>query len=182
VHAIRAQLDAVIALALQLALRRAEIRALDVNTAAFDNAYVMIGDWNTGDHREVPFTSAARDSVRRWCDTRAWLRPTSESLWLNTRAAPTAQLPMTAQTFNRLLHTHVGRGWELRRLRDTCAAAWVRAGMPLEHLRQLLGLARIEDTLPYARLVGGSLEGRMAKLDELFTDLVVVRDEAPVAG
>lgn len=54
--------------------------------------------------------------------------------------------------------------------------------MPLEHLRELLGLARIEDTLPYARLVSGSLEGRMAKLDELFTDLVVVRDQAPVTG
>jgi hypothetical protein len=44
--------------------------------------------------------------------------------------------------------------------------------LPLEHLRQLLGLATIEDTLPYARLVGGSLEGRMVELDEHFCELV----------
>jgi hypothetical protein len=33
-------------------------------------------------------------------------------------------------------------------------------------------LARIEDTLPYARLVPGSLDGSMEKLDTIFTDLV----------
>jgi hypothetical protein len=42
----------------------------------------------------------------------------------------------------------------------------------LEHLRELLGLASIEETLPYARLVRGSLDGRMDKLDTIFTDLV----------
>jgi len=63
-------------------------------------------------------------------------------------------------------------------LRDTCAAAWVRSGMPLEYLRELLGLSRIEDTLPYARLVRGSLDGTMEKLDTIFTDLVEPREIA----
>ena len=44
--------------------------------------------------------------------------------------------------------------------------------MALEHLRRLLGLSRIEDTLIYARLVRGSLEGEMEKRDTLFTELV----------
>jgi hypothetical protein len=48
----------------------------------------------------------------------------------------------------------------------------VRSGMPLEYLRQLLGLSRIEDRLPYARLVRGSLDAQMAKLDTIFTDFV----------
>ena len=54
----------------------------------------------------------------------------------------------------------------------------VRSGMPLEYLRQLLGLSRIEDTLPYARLVRGSLGGRMEKLDTIFTGLVQPADIA----
>jgi hypothetical protein len=54
----------------------------------------------------------------------------------------------------------------------------VRSGMPLEYMRQLLGLSRIEDTLPYARLVRGSLDGQMEKLDTIFTDLVQPADIA----
>jgi hypothetical protein len=80
--------------------------------------------------------------------------------------------PMAVHTFNRLLSTYVGQEWSFQRLRVTCAAGWVRSGMPLEHLRRLLGLARIEDTLIYARLVRGSLEGEMEKRDMLFTELV----------
>jgi hypothetical protein len=44
--------------------------------------------------------------------------------------------------------------------------------LPLEHLRQLLGLTSIEATLSYARLVRGSLEGSMEKLDTIFPDFV----------
>jgi hypothetical protein len=79
---------------------------------------------------------------------------------------------MSSHTFDRVLATYVGHGWAFRRLRATCAAAWVRSGLPLEHLRELLGLARIEDALPYARLVGGSLTGRMERLDTIFSDLM----------
>ena len=89
---------------------------------------------------------------------------------------------MKVATFNRLLATYVGAGWELRRLRDTGVAAWVRAGMPLEHLRQLLGLARIEETLPYARFIRGSLSGKMDQLDEHFAELVQPVLMAPAAA
>ena len=51
-------------------------------------------------------------------------------------------------------------------------------GIPLEYLRQLLGLSRTEDTLSYARLVRGSLDGQMDKLDRIFTDLVQPGDIA----
>jgi ketosteroid isomerase-like protein len=40
--------------------------------------------------------------------------------------------------------------------------------LPLEHLRQLLGLTSTEATLSYARLVRGSLEGSMEKLEQSF--------------
>jgi hypothetical protein len=79
---------------------------------------------------------------------------------------------MTVRAFNRVLVTYAGAEWMFRRLRATCAAAWVRSEMPLEHLRELLGLSRPEDVLPYAKLVRGSLTGEMAKRDELFAELV----------
>jgi hypothetical protein len=85
---------------------------------------------------------------------------------------------MTRHTFDTFLLTYLGPGWTLKRLRDTCAAGWVRSGMPLEYLRELLGLSRIEDTLPYARLVRGGLDGRMEKLDTIFTGLVQPADIA----
>jgi hypothetical protein len=79
---------------------------------------------------------------------------------------------MTCHTFDKLLATYIGDGWSLKRLRDSCAAAWVRSGVPLAHLQQLPGLTSIEATLPYARLVRGSLDGQMAKLDTIVTDFV----------
>jgi hypothetical protein len=54
----------------------------------------------------------------------------------------------------------------------------VRSGLPLESLRELLGLRRIEDALPYARLVGGSLTGQMDRRDTVFSDLVSAGDIA----
>jgi hypothetical protein len=48
----------------------------------------------------------------------------------------------------------------------------VRSELPLEHSRQLLGLSPIEDVSPHALLVRWSLEGEMAKREELFTELV----------
>jgi integrase len=181
---IRCQLDAIIALALHLGLRRREIRALDVNAAHPENDYVVV--WGrrgplAGDHREVPFTDAARAAMSAWIDCHNVLAPGERSLWLNLYAEPTITQPMTRATFDRLLGTYVGRGWTLKRLRDTCAAGWVRASLPLEHLRQLLGLSSIEETLPHARLVRGSLDGNMDKLDTIFTDLVepvTIRDLA----
>ena len=181
VQFVRAQLDAVIALALHLGLRRREIAALSVAGAYYENAQVVVG-WRTPACRAVPFTTGARAAAERWVDCRSWLGADERALWLNTYARTTAHEPMPAPTFNRLLLTYVGRGWTLKRLRDTCAAGWVRAGLPVEHLRQLLGLAQvIEDTLPYMRLVGGSLEGRMAELDEHFERLVGPVPSANVA-
>jgi hypothetical protein len=110
--------------------------------------------------------------MSEWIDCRYALAPEHSGLWLNLHAEPTVRQPMTAETFNRLLATYVGVGWTLKRLRDTSAAAWVRVGLPPEKLRELLGLSRVEDVIPYMRLVRGSLDGRMAVLDEHFDELV----------
>jgi site-specific recombinase XerD len=174
-HVIRCQLDAVITLALHLGLRRREIFSLDIVTGHPDNDTVVV--WGDDERtiarvRAVPATATVRAALVAWTDCRHAVAPDQRSLWLNFHAEPTCREPMRRETFNALLRTYVGPGWTLKRLRDAAAAGWVRAGLPLEHLRQLLGLATIEDTLPYARLVGGSLERRMVELDEHFCELV----------
>jgi integrase len=174
-HAIRCQLDCIIALALHLGLRRAEIFRLDIRCVHHDNNGVVVADPSgsfDGKAREVPLTDAARHAVHEWIACRYFLNAYHLGPWLNLHAERTRADPMTRHTFDKLLLTYLGPGWTLKRLRDTCAAAWVRSGMPLEYLRQLLGLSRIDDTLPYARLVRGSLDGQMDKLDTIFTDFV----------
>jgi integrase len=175
VHAIRCQLDCIIALALHLGLRRAEIFRLDIRCVHYDNHGVVVCDKSgsfDGNCREVPLTDRARLAVHEWIVCRYYLNPEHVWPWLNLHAQRTASDPMTRATFDKLLLTYLGPGWQLKRLRDTCAVAWVRSGMPLEHLRQLLGLSRIEDTLPYLRHVGGNLDRTVGKLDAAFTDSV----------
>jgi integrase len=176
VHAIRCQLDAIVALSLHLGLRRGEIFRQDIRFVHSDNYAVVVcdksGSLDDG-YRQVPFTDAARVAVHEWIVCRYYLNPDHQWPWLNLHADRTKSDPMTRATFDKLLLTYLGRGWMLKRLRDTCAVAWVRSGMPLEFVRELLGLSRIEDTLPYARLVRGSLDGQMEKLDTIFTDFVV---------
>jgi integrase len=182
VHAIRCQLDAIIALALHVGLRRAEIFRLDIRCVHYGNRGVVVCDKSgsfDGNCREVPLTDAARLAIHEWIVCRYYLNTEHQFPWLNLHAESTKTDPMTRATFDKLLLTYVGRGWTLKRLRDTCALAWVRSAMPLEYLRQLLGLSRIEDVLPYARLVGGSLDGRMEKLDTIFTDFVEPVEIAP---
>jgi site-specific recombinase XerD len=125
-----------------------------------------------GKSREIPLTDAARLAVHEWIVCRYYLSPEHQFPWLNLHAERTKSAPMTRHTFDKLLLTYIGPGWTLKRLRDTCAVGWVRSTMPLEWLRELLGLSRIEDTLPYARLVRGSLDGNIEKLDTIFTDFV----------
>jgi integrase len=175
VHAIRCQLDAIVALALHLGLRRAEIFRQDIRFIHDDNYAVIVSDKPgslDGEYRQVPFTDAARLAIHEWIVCRYFLSPDHQFPWLNLHADRTKSDPMTRATFDKLLLTYLGRGWMLKRLRDTCAVAWVRSEMPLEYLRELLGLSRIEDTLPYARLVRGSLDGQMERLDTIFTDFV----------
>jgi hypothetical protein len=70
----------------------------------------------------------------------------------------------------------------LKRLRDTGAVAWVRAKLPPEKLQELLGVSRIEDVMPYYRLVGGSLADDMDARDCFFDELIGAVRITPVAA
>ena len=167
-HAIRLQLDAVIALALQLCLRRREIAALDVNCVSDLNAYVVVAGFNvpwTERARAVPFTESARKAIADWLEYRNLLGADHDRPWVALHAGPKVGQPMKAEALDALLRTYVGDGWSLKRLRDTGAVSWVNRGMGVEHLRQLLGHSAIEDTLPYAQLASGDVERRVQRIE-----------------
>jgi integrase len=174
-HVVRTQLDAVISLALQLALRRCEICQLTVDDTHPDNVGVLLrpnsDSWDGA--RMVPWTSPCHYRVAEWIDCRSYLRSETDQLWLSLHAGPTCGELMTSHTFSRLLTTYVGPEWTFSRLRATGAVAWSKAGLPVERLRELLGLARIEDVLRYAQLgVTGTLERDIARLNGPFLHLV----------
>jgi site-specific recombinase XerD len=165
-HAVRLQLEAIIALALELGLRRREIFALDLDWVHYDNAYIAVwgtdGPWSAR-VREVPFTDASRQAIHDWLEFRELVGVAHERPWVALHGGPGVGEAMKRDAFDKLLRTYIGDGWTLKRLRDTCAVTWVKRGLPLEHLRRLLGLATIEDTLPYAQLAGGDFERHMQR-------------------
>lgn len=172
-HAIRLQLDAIIGLALQCGLRRTEIHRLEEMWMHYDNVGVVVwehaGPWDAS-RREVPYPVRVRSAIWRWLEFRALVRPDHDSPWLNLWLSETITQPLRPDPFNRLLRTYIGPQWSYRRMRDTCAVGWLNAGLPLEHVRQLLGLGSIEATLPYARLARGTLARRMERVEERFAE------------
>jgi hypothetical protein len=89
--------------------------------------------------RGVPWSSRAHFAVHNWLKSRYYLRADHDRPWRNLHAAPSARLPMTRWTFDKLLGVYVGSEWSYSRLRITAAVMWARCGLPLERLRELQG-------------------------------------------
>jgi integrase len=101
-----------------------------------------------------------------------------EHLWLGLWARGTVYRRPSWHTFEKILPTYVGRGYTFSRLRATCGANWLKAGMPLWEVQQLLGHRSIGDTLRYAQALTPDVERRVARLDSAFTDLIVEPHES----
>jgi integrase len=144
VHAIRCQLNAIIALALHCGLRKSEILALDERSMHPDNEGVVVwhgaAPWNGG-YREVPYRDAARELIAPWMDLRSVIAPGHDRAWLNLHARTTVRERMTDFTFSSLLGTYIGPRWTFRRLRDTCALRWVQERVDALELVGRLGAA-----------------------------------------
>lgn len=158
-HVMRLQIEAIVGLALDCGLRRIEIFSAEIDHIHPDSAYVVVpqrGKRASGkDHyREVPFTEDARDAMFEWLEMRTrigvkhdrpWVLASSvgrpKGVWMN---------PMSFGGFEELIST-IGP-WQLHRLRHTCATNWLRAGVSIEQVKEILGHATIQQTLRYAKL------------------------------
>ena len=161
-HAFRLQLDAMVRLALDLGLRASEIYGLSVDDLHYDNEYIVIrgkADPNTGEAkiRTVPYTEASRKAIYDWIEFRALMQPEHDRPWI-TCYAQWANNPLSKDRFDELLQTVVGKKWRWHRFRHTCGTEWLRAGMPLEKVQQLLGHATLQQTLCYVEIAKGDLQ------------------------
>lgn len=167
VHAIRLQLEAIIALALYCGLRRSELAASTADDVHPDNAYVVARK-RDGSVRAVPYPDTARSPVAAWLSLREAIGPEHNMPWLALWAEPTCSEQMSEDSLSRVLTTYIGDGWALTRLRQTCGVCWLRAGLPIWHVQRLLGHHSIRDTIAYAEAVRGDTHRAVACLDADF--------------
>lgn len=176
-HAMRLQVEAVVALALHCGLRRAEIFELEPDDLHYDNEYIVVkgkADPNTGEpkYREVPFTEDARQAVKLWLDFRELMRPDHARTWLRCYGPIDYADPMTFDRFESLLSSVVEPGWTLHRFRHTFATERLRAGTPLEIVSETLGHSSLEQTRAYAEIVRHDLTRELAKTEQRFLEAV----------
>lgn len=169
-HAMRIQIEAIVALALHCGLRRQEIFDAAIDDIHYDNAYVVVRKGKGGKYREVPHTTLSRMAIRTWLELRAELKPKHDSLWLCLAWDDIKTQPMRWDRFRKLLRT-IG-DWQYHRFRHTAGTEWLRATKRIEIVQKLLGHSRVQQTLRYAELVRDDLHDAVAKAELQFQDAV----------
>lgn len=173
-HGMRLQIEAIAHLALDGGLRRSEIFRLDLVTAHYDNAYILVNGAAKGENfdkdmwRQVPFTKATRKALHDWIEFRALMRPTHGALWVACFGPLTHANAMTEKRFGELLAAVVGPGWELQRFRHTAATEWLRAGAPMQTVSDLLGHESLQQTRAYTLILGSDIERELGKVEDNF--------------
>lgn len=172
-HARRLQLEAQIALALELGLRRVEIFNSTLPALHYDNAQVVVLTAKKGPGvivtRTVPYTTHARQVMQEWLDFRWLLAPPHDSPWLALpmQGSLGDQVrPMTCWGIERAL-TNVGP-WGWHRLRHTAATEWLRAGVPIEKVQVFMGHTSIEQTQAYTKIEDEDVEHAMIAVEGEF--------------
>jgi integrase len=156
-----AQAEAIFGLALYVGMRRNEILLADIDDIHYDNQYVVVLNGARKNRqglvrtRQLPMIVPLHDALKKWIDLRARLNPPHDRPWLSLSPyGPRAQRvylnPMSEDAMEAFA-SQVGQ-WELHRFRHTCATVWLKKGMPIDRLRDLLGHANIQQTLAYAKL------------------------------
>lgn len=182
-HAMGLQINAIVHLCLHAGMRREEVFRAHLDDIHPDNAYVIVRGVKKGREgeealREVPMTVELRRAVAAWLEFRALLGPTHERPWLvlHPKATPNAIAQCASHPLNpmgwtrfRVLLAELGSGWEYHRLRHTYATELLRAGMPIENLKNLLGHSRIQQTMAYTKIVPQDDERHLRRVEDVFT-------------
>lgn len=176
-HAERLQMQAIIALALYGGLRQHEIGAVTLDDIDPLNEFIVVQHGKGDKPRKVPYTARAREWVEEWIEFRKELGPTHEHPWLTLGRYEVHRLNALPAKSLAEMFGKIGSGWKLHRFRHTCATEWLRAGMPLEQLKDILGHATIEQTLAYTRIVPTDALRSMARLESHFDRAVRPKEE-----
>lgn len=177
-HAQRLQLHAILGLALFGGLRNREIFDLDLEEMHYDNDYVVVHGARKNPDAEsrtrvVPMCPPLYDALEAWIEFREQIDPPHDRPWLSLHRNHRLK-PLRYRRYVEFA-AHLGSGWELHRLRHTFATERLRAGMPLEVLRQIMGHSSIAQTLQYAQLLDSDIVNRSKSSDKLFTNAVAPR-------
>lgn len=163
----RLMLECLVALALDMGLRRAEIFQLSLDDIHYDNEYVVVLGKGRKT-REVPFSTRARAAAQEWIEFRTRLNPDHDNPWLSMFFLETALAPLSWDAFETLLKLRIGPTWRWHRLRHTCATERLRAGMPLEAVSRMLGHATLQQTLMYAEIARPDVKAKMDSSEARF--------------
>jgi Site-specific recombinase XerD len=173
-HARRLQYEAMISLALEEGLRRIEIFRSNIAEIHPDNIAVVVrgakGRPGQDRTREVPFTAHSRQRLEDWLDFRETLGPPHERPWLRLDPRSEGPLDPLNEIQMKEFFTHFDGPWKWHRLRHTFATERLRAGMPIEKLRVMLGHANIEHTLIYSEIVSSDVQADAERTEAAFAE------------
>lgn len=183
-HAKRLQLRAIVGLAFWCGLRRAEILRASTDDISHLNEYVVVRYGKSKHHaqpkyREVPHGKKSRAVVAEWLTFREGLfrvfgyeEHSSPWLVLDRRALGSTDAfeshplkEIRPRKFNGLLTAF---GFELHRLRHTCATLWLRAGMEMVIVQRYLGHSDIRITQGYVKITSTDVLKQVVAHEEDF--------------
>lgn len=172
-EAMRAQIDAIVALALHCGLRRQEIYDCSIADIHPDNEYVVVRSGKGERPREVPHTDESRAAIQKWLELRHRLNVRTARPWLKLWGVKKKDwsAPMTFFLFEKMF-LKLGSGWELHRFRHTCGTEWLRSTGRIELVKKLLGHSNITMTEGYAEVVRDDLADAMNKAQRQFGERV----------
>lgn len=173
-HARRLQFEAQVSLALEEGLRMSEILNLTIPRMHYDNEGVVVltAKSKPGQRREreVPFTAHSRACVEDWLDFRETLGLPHSRPWLRLIGVGGNALDALGESQMEKALNVFGDGWNWHRFRHTFATERLRAGLPLEQLRIMLGHGNLEQTLAYAEIVNQDVQKNAEATEQGFAE------------
>jgi site-specific recombinase XerD len=174
-HCVRVQLEAQIALALELGLRRVELYSLTIAALHHDNEDVVVLTAKQAPganvKRSIPYTGHARSCIQEWLDLRDLLATGHDEPWLYLRYYGTRSAQLQPMPFWKLkdsLRKQLGEEWRWHRLRHTAATEWLRAGLSLDKVSAMMGHSSLDQTREYTQVLNSDIRESMADVADAF--------------
>lgn len=143
-------------------LRRSELLGLDCRDLDLDAGLLRVREGKNGKDRTIPIAPDVADALRAYLDER--VEGPSNALF-TSRVGTRLHENAIQRLFTRVLERAdlKGKGYKLHSLRHTAATRWVRAGMNLRDIQELMGHEDIGTTSRYLHTSPEHLRAEMAR-------------------